>query len=255
MAEVPKLVVLHVSPWSERVRWALDHHGIAYRLVQHAPFLGERKLRKLVGKTDGQVTVPVLVDDGRVISQSWDIVVYADEKGDATTLIPSDKEAAIREWTRDVDNASSHGRALVMREMLASPGALDESHPPQVPTLIRPLLRPVTRYGSRWFARKYGLDLEAVAEHEQAVRDVLGKLRNAVKDGPYLLGGFTYADIVAATLLQGIAPVGDEYIRLGPATRAVWTRPEIAREFVDLIRWRDDLYREHRRRRASASAP
>ena len=143
--ELPKLVVLHVSPWSERVRWALDHHGIAYQLVQHAPFLGERKLRKLVGRTDGLVTVPVLVDDGRVIPQSWDIVAYADEKGDATTLIPSDKEAAIREWTRDVDDASSHGRALVMRAMLASPGALDESHPPQVPTFIRPLLRPVTR--------------------------------------------------------------------------------------------------------------
>jgi glutathione S-transferase len=255
MAELPKLVVLHVSPWSERVRWALDHHGIAYRLVQHAPFLGERKLRKLVGPTDGPVTVPVLVDGGELITQSWDIVVYADRKGDATTLIPTDKEAAIRAWVRDVDDASSHGRALVMRAMLASPSALDESHPPQVPTFIRPLLRPITRYGSQWFARKYGLNLDAVAEHEAAVRATLGKMREALKSGPYLLGGFTYADIVAATLLQGIAPVGDEYIRLGPATRAVWTRPEIAGEFVDLIRWRDDLYREHRRRRASASAP
>lgn len=250
-----ELVVLHVSPWSERARWALDHHGLAYRLVQHAPFLGERKLRRLVGTTDGPVTVPVLVADGVVIPQSWDIVVYADRHGAATTLIPSDKEAAIREWVREVDEASSHGRALVMRAMLASPAALDESHSPQVPKLLRPLLRPVTRYGSRWFARKYGLDLEAVAEHEAVVRKLLGKLRAAVADGPYLLGSFTYADIVAATLLQGIAPVGDEYIRLGPATRAVWTRSEIAGEFVDLIRWRDELYREHRRRRASASAP
>jgi glutathione S-transferase len=254
MTEVPKLWVLHVSPWSERAKWALDHHGIEYRLVQHAPFLGERRLRKLVGASNGPVTVPVLVVGDRVITQSWDIAVWADEHGDGTKLIPAGKEAAIRQWVQRVDEASRHGRALVVGAQLQSPGALDESHPPAIPSFIRPLLRPVTRYGTRWFARKYGLALDGVEAHEQAMRDALAKLREGLGSGEYLLGDFTYADIAVATMLQGIAPVGDEYIRLGPATRKVWTQPKLASEFVDLIRWRDELYREHRRHRASASA-
>jgi glutathione S-transferase len=47
--------------------------------------------------------------------------------------------------------------------------------------------------------------------------------------------------------MQAIVPVADEYLRLGPGTRAAWTRESLAREFADLVRWRDDLYRDHRR--------
>jgi len=251
---VAKLFVLHVSPWSERARWALDHHGLAYQAVQHAPFLGERRLRNLVGRTAGPPTVPVLVDGSTVLTQSWDIVVFADRKGDGPTLIPAEREAEIREWARRVDAASSHGRALVVGGMLRSPAALDESHPPLVPRWIRPLLRPVTRYGTRWFGRKYGLQLDEVAAHEQEMREALAAVREALGDSQYLLGTFSYADIVAASMLQGIAPVADEYLRLGPATREVWTQPQLSREFADLVRWRDELYHRHRRRRASAQA-
>jgi glutathione S-transferase len=247
MDDLPKLVVLHVSPWSERVRWALDHHGIAYQLVQHAPFLGEGRLRKLVGDTGRPATVPVLVDGGNVISQSWEIVAHADRHGRGSTLIPAAHEAAIREWVRIVDTASAHGRALVIGRMLRSPAALDESLPPAVPRWLRPLLRPVTRHGSRWFARKYALDLDAIAANEQKVADALEHLRRSLDGRRHLLGELTYADIVAATLLQGIAPVGDEHIRLGPATRTVWTNRELAERFAGLVTWRDALYREHRR--------
>ncbi|MBC8071849.1 MAG: glutathione S-transferase [Deltaproteobacteria bacterium] len=247
MDELPKLVVLHVSPWSERVRWALDHHGIAYQLIQHAPFLGEGRLRKLVGDNGRAATVPVLVDGAQVISQSWDIVAHADRHGRGTTLIPAAHEDAIREWVGIVDTAAGHGRALVIGRMLRSPPALDESLPPAVPRWLRPLLRPITRHGSRWFARKYGLDLDAALANERAVIDALDHLRRSLGGRRYLLGELTYADIVVATLLQGIAPVDDEYIRLGPATRDVWTNRALAEHYADLLTWRDALYREHRR--------
>jgi glutathione S-transferase len=243
----PKLIVLHVSPWSERARWALDHHGIAYRALQHAPFMGELRLRRIVGRRAGPATVPVLIDGDRVIAQSWDIALWADRQGDGALLIPAEHEPAVREWARVVDEASSHARALVVRDLLESPAALDESLPPEVPTWFRPLIRPITRYGTSWFARKYGLDLNAIADHERAVRTALEKLRSGLDGAPYLLGSFTFADIVAATLLQGIAPVGDEHIALGPATRTVWTRHAVATQFADLVEWRDELYRKHRK--------
>lgn len=90
---------------------------------------------------------------------------------------------------------------------------------------------------------------DAVDEHERALDAALLNLRSALGGATYLLQGtFTYADIVAATLLQGIAPVADEYMRLLPATRRVWTRPALVERFDDLVRWRDGLYGIHRRR-------
>lgn len=246
MAELPQLVVLHVSPWSERARWALDHHGIAYRTVQHAPFLGERRLRKLVGADAPQATVPVLVDGTHVLSQSWEIVRFADRTGSGTALVPEADEAEIVRWVAQVDAAQTHGRALVVRALLASSAALDESLPPEMPRWLRPMLRPITRHGTRWFARKYGLDLASVEEHEAAVRSLLDALRERLAGGRYLLGGFGYADIVGAAALQAIVPVDDRWFRLGPATRAVWTHPALAEPYADLIRWRDALYRDHR---------
>jgi glutathione S-transferase len=243
-----QLVVLHVSPWSERARWALDHHGIAFREIQHAPFLGERKLRKLVGPGPARATVPVLVDGEQVITQSWDIAAHADAIGNGAKLLPADRVAEIRAWVDELDAASNHGRALVIRGMLASSAALDEGLPPEVPGFMRPLLRPITRYGTRWFARKYALDLDAKGEHLQVLRSVLDRVRARLGGGRYLFGSFGYADIASASFLQAVVPVDDRWLRLGPATRAVWTQPELAADYDDLVRWRDQLYRDHRKR-------
>jgi glutathione S-transferase len=76
-------------------------------------------------------------------------------------------------------------------------------------------------------------------------------LRDAVAQGPFLVGGrFSYADIAMASLLQGISPVGSGFIRLGPATRRAWTRPTLEAAYPQLVRWRDNLYLEHRGRQA-----
>jgi glutathione S-transferase len=83
------------------------------------------------------------------------------------------------------------------------------------------------------------------------MRPALDRLEHAIKASPYLLGAFSYADIAMATVLQGIAPVGNGYIRLGPATRRAWTRPVLEQAYPNLIRWRDNLYLQHRGRAAS----
>jgi glutathione S-transferase len=113
-------------------------------------------------------------------------------------------------------------------------------------------MRPVTRFGLRWFARKYELSPGETAEYEDKMRPALDRLRSAVKRAPYLVGRFSYADIAMASLLQGISPVGNGYIRLGPATRRAWTRPTLQAAYAELVRWRDNLYLDHRGR---ATAP
>jgi glutathione S-transferase len=251
----PRLVYLSISPWSERARWALDHHGIEYELVAHVPVTGERRLRRLVGAGAGRVTVPVLLLPGEVIRESWDIARYADRHGSGTPLIPAERAAEVRQYDDLADRTMASARALVTARLLANPAALDETLPRDVPRWLRPCLRPLVRHGTRWFARKYTLTLGDPAAPTAALRAALTTLRERLaQSSPHLLGAFSYADIVMAGLLQGVAPVDDQYIRLGPATRAVWSQPALAAEFADLIRWRDALYERQRRPRQERGA-
>lgn len=93
---------------------------------------------------------------------------------------------------------------------------------------------------------RVGVDTD-LAPHEAAIREGLAALRAGLGGAAHLLGTFTYADIVMTNLLQAVTPVADEFMKIGPATRRVWTHPALAREFADLVQWRDDIYRHHRR--------
>jgi glutathione S-transferase len=251
VASKPRLVHLPVSPWSERARWALDHHGVDHERVVHHPVIGERRLRRLLGggrPRGPRATVPALILPDRILTESWEIARYADQHGSSPPLLPADRVADIRRYEELADRAMTAGRALISQALLANPEALDESLPPDVPAWLRPWLRPLARQGTRWFARKYDVRLDDTASPLASLRATLERLRaELAKSTPYLLGTFTYADIVMATLLQGVSPVSEDYIRLGPATRRVWTRTELAAEFADLLAWRDELYRRHRR--------
>jgi glutathione S-transferase len=242
----PALLSLRYSPWSERARWALDHHGLVYRLVQHEPFLGERRLRKLVGPRVERPTVPVLVAPGEVLRDSWDIARYADTLGGADKLIPAALEGAIRELAELAERTMVETRGLVTAALLASNGALDENAPRSVPKALRPLFRPLVRYGTHWFARKYTLELSDLETQRRTLARTLATFRERYGDRPYLFERFSYGDILFCSLLQAVKPVDDRYIRLGPAERIVWTQPALAEEFSDLIRRRDDLYAAHR---------
>jgi len=244
-----RLVILKISPWSERARWALDHHGLAYQTIEHAPFLGERRLRRLVGSRNERATVPVLLAEGQTLTESWDIALHADREGSGTKLIPEEHADEVRRWNTLADQAMAAGRALVVAAMLESPAALDESVPRGVPSFLRPALRPMGRYGMKWFGRKYGVHLADLPLHLAKMKAALQTHREALaKRSPYLLGSFSYADIVMASTLQGVSPVDNRYIQLGPALRRAWTREELAAEYSDLVAWRDRLYAQHRSR-------
>ncbi len=248
---VPALLALRYSPWSERARWALDHHGIRYQLLRHEPFVGERRLRRLTGKHVERPTVPLLVAGSEVLRDSWDIVRYADRHGSASALIPAELELAIRELHDLAERTMMEGRCLVTAALLASDAALDDAQPRFVPRFARPLLRPLSRFGTLWFARKYALELTDLDTPRRAIAETLERFRARYAGRPYLFDRFTYADIVFCSLLQGVSPVEDRYIRLSPAWRAAWTQPALAEKFADLVHERDRLYAEQRGSRRS----
>lgn len=109
----PRLVVLPISPWSERVRWAFDHHRIPYELIVHVPVVGERRLRRLIGAGSSRATAPALLLPGEVLRESWDIVCYADRHGAATPLIPAQWVEQVRRYGDLADRTMAQGLSLI----------------------------------------------------------------------------------------------------------------------------------------------
>jgi glutathione S-transferase len=193
-----------------------------------------------------------------VISGSWDIARYADEHGSGEKLFPKGSEEVIRAWHDRAETALGAGRALILQAMLDDPEAQEQSLA-FLPKALRKAARPMARVGTQFVARKYGSLMRDPSKGEAAMREALLELRSSLaKSSPYLLGQFSYADIIMATSLQGISPADDRFVPLEPAVRRAWTRERLAAEFADLLAWRDqicDAKRPVRRADESAKRP
>lgn len=245
-ADMPVFTAMPASPWSEKARWALDHHRIEYVEEAYTPMLSEPALRWRLRRARGRVTVPVLFAEGEAYTDSFDIAEYAERRGGGPPLFRRGLERAIAGWNQVSEAAMRAGRALVSFRVAGDPQAQSEALPDRVPGPLRRPLGPVARVGIRFLQKKH-----AVSDDEHVSRALLrarlGELRAALADGRhFLLGEFSYADIAMAAALQFVHPVDDRRIRLGPATRRAWTDLDLAGELTDLIEWRDQLYAARR---------
>ena len=239
------LVHFHVSPWSERARWALDSRGVSVRRIEHVPMLGEPVIRLWMRRPFAKVTVPLLIDDDTRLGDSLAIARWADARGHGPTLFPAAHDAEITRLNALSDRILRAGRGRVTPRLSRSEAACREALP-------RPLRRlgragsSMASLGARFVMRKYATSAVSEHDHLEVMRAGLDEVRAALAGQRYVLGAFTYADIALAVALQPVLAVGDDHIRLGPATRAVWTEPELAEEFADLVAWRDAIYDAHR---------
>ena len=235
------------SPWSERARWGLDHHGLAYRYHEHVPFLGEPLLR-LRGRRTGEarVTVPLLIHGDEVLMDSLQILEHADRCGQGEPLV-HDRDAVVG-WRDRLEPALAAGRARTTGLVLRDPEALREAAMAVSPGFVAGLLRPVAAHGARYLSRKYGFDVGDPTPMIETMRVALAAIRQGLEhDGRHLVGGrFGAADIIATNVLQFVQPIEDAYIALKPATRRAWSCPELAEAFGDLVAWRDEIYRAYR---------
>lgn len=242
-----QFIAINYSPWSEKARWALDLHRVPYQEQAYVPMLGEPALRLRLKRLTGRVTVPVLfADDGRILDGSLAIARFADlagAVGDGAPLFPAAALGDITRWNTLSDAILEAGRALSVAKAMDDPAARIESVPRLVPAPLRPL---VGQVGVVYLRKKYKLAFDreaALATMTAGLRE----LREALGGRPYLGDTLSYADLTMAVSLQLAAPVSDDYIRLGPATRRVCTEARILDELADVVAWRDRLYAKHRR--------
>jgi glutathione S-transferase len=235
------LFYLPISPWSQKLRCALRHHGIRYRERVYEPLIGELELRWRLNKWRGRVTVPVLFAPDRVLTDSFDIARHADRAGSAPSLFPETKTAELADWNARSERLLSAGRGSGMLRMLESPQAAHEMLPPGPAKRLSPQL---ALLGMRAFNRKYGITPEQRAHYDATVRSELLHLREALRgDRFYLLDALSYADYEMATALSVLSPVPES--SHGPAARAVMTDAQLSEEFADLRTWRDAFHARH----------
>ena len=151
---IPIVYALHYSPWSQRALWALEHHNIDFQYREHTPFLGEFALRRRgrAAGIQGRVTVPMLVLPEKVISDSWDIMCFADRVGTGVSLQTHRGEVA--DWIRLLEPAYDAARRRVTRKTLESKSALTEAAANTVPSWLAGPSRPIAALGARFFCPK-----------------------------------------------------------------------------------------------------
>jgi glutathione S-transferase len=248
----PVLYCLPYSPWSLKAEFALRHHRVEVARRVYRPLLSAPELRLRLRKLGGKVTVPVLFTDEGPITDSFEIALYAERVGKGAPLLPESKRAAIADWNACSERLLSAGRA---RAMVRASGDLDAAYEslPKVVSAV-PVLGPAfARSGLTWFKRKYEILEGEQDANAEAMRAELLRLRSALGDGRrYLLGDFSHADVVMAFALQGLRPLPQT--PLGPAMRRAMTDEQMCAEHPDLLRWRDDLQRDHELLPATSSS-
>ncbi len=240
------LTALPFSPWSEKAKWALDHHRVTYQYQVYFPLLGELKLRLQQRKLSGRITVPVLHTGETWLTDSFAIAQYADRIGGGTRLFPEGKLAEISEWNQRSEAALAAGRAVTMLAMAREPGAALAFLPSAVPAALKPLLLPVAKQALASFVKKYRMQDQADT-HESIYQHELDRLSQALSGRRYLIGDtLSYADITMALIVQGLSPVDERYMPRIPGVRPSASPTALQRRYADLITWRDELYAQHR---------
>jgi glutathione S-transferase len=231
------------APWTEKARWALDHHHIAYRYEEYSPLVSEPWLRIRARRWRGPISVPYLLGPRLSLGDSFAIAGEAERMGDGAPLLPADLVAAITVWNERSERLMRAGRAQILARTDADTAVAAESLPAFVPDALRPRLAGSVKVGTAYLRSKYAVRPVPDEELEPdlaAVRAAIGERHG------YLVGRFTLADVAIATALQVVRPHPQRPAGLGPAQREAWARPALAARWQDLLAWRDEMLERHR---------
>jgi glutathione S-transferase len=257
---VGELVGLGYSPWTEKARWSLRHHGIPFRYREHQILLGdallELRLRR-AGLVDREVTVPVLFAGENARLGSFEILEWAEQNSrTGRRLIPEGRRPEVLHFNLLADTIAEAGRALYMDRLRNSPrlqAAALPSYLPTKPAFIRRALLPLVTAALDSIDDQFQVSRKSPGDYtHQLLQCLVGlrKHREQESEGDFLLGsGFSAADLLVASSLSVVRPRPPRpgvASSLPPELVEAWTHPAFSREFEDLLSWRDRIYEKYR---------
>jgi glutathione S-transferase len=197
------LITIPFSHYCEKARWALDYAGVSYVEDGHVPGL-HRVATRRAGSAAG--SVPVLLVDDRALTDSTDIVAYADRAarpGRELSLEDPRGQADVEALEKQLDRElGPHIRRVLYFYLLPRPrlvfGLADQRTPGWERALLRgtfPLLRIAMRRAMR-------IEERTALESRDRTFRVLDAMEARLSDGRrYLVGDrFTAADMTLAAL-------------------------------------------------------
>ena len=203
-----RLLTIPISHYCERARWALEHAGIGYEEEQHLQMFHARHARRVTG---GSTSLPVLVtDEGQVLSDSRDILRFADQhRVRGRSLYPSDS-AALDE-VRALEDVYALDLGVESRRLMYF-HFLDWGRPAlrfnaaSAPAWERWTLRVGFPVAASVLRRFLDVREETATRAHARVLEVFDEVAERLGDGrPYLVGDrFTAADLTFAALAAAV---------------------------------------------------
>jgi glutathione S-transferase len=196
------LITIPISHYCEKARWALERAGVPYRERAHVQGVHRFAVRRAGGGT----TAPVLACGDRVLSESADIVAFADERAEPERrLFPADPAAAeeVRALEREFDTRlGPHGRRWMYDRLRGHQDVALAYNCTGVPGWERRAMPIVLPLMTRVIDRYLDISPATAAESEREFRAVFDAVAARLGDGrPYLAGErFTAADLAFAAL-------------------------------------------------------
>jgi len=202
-----RLLTIPISHYCERARWALEYAGLEYREEQHLQMFHYGPVRR----SGGGKTVPVLVtDDGEVLTDSAEIVQYADARAPSNRrLYPEDPTA--RQETLELEHMLTEPLGVEARRIMyehffrwGRPALVFNGG--RAPRYQRGLAWLAFPFFERYARGYLEVNEEKVSAAFVHVRRVFDDVQARLSDGrPFLTGDrFTAADLTFACMAAAI---------------------------------------------------
>ncbi|AXQ30880.1 glutathione S-transferase [Solimonas sp. K1W22B-7] len=243
----PTLYTFSVSHYSEKIRWTLDHAGIAYREQRLVPFF---HIPRILALTRRATSVPVLEAGAEVVQDSTRILEWLERQHAPFTLLPADPalRAEVMELEARFDRIGVHVIRQLFAETMRDKAATlalwsQDANPLQRRALS--LAYPLVRRGfSRLLQLSPGTMRKAVARIDEAADFIAERTQGG---RPYLAGDrLSAADITACALLSPLVCPEEHPVFGAPAYRRTVRMRAVRWDDHPGFEWVRGVYREHR---------
>ena len=242
-----RLITIGPSHYCEKARWALDRAGIAFTEEPHAPLVHWLYTYAATGTR----TVPALVTDNERITDSTDILQFADRAlAPDARLFPTEEplasEVGVLEARFD-DELGPVARRLAYCYITRDRELFLTLFAGSLPPVERALVTRVERVLRALLAKAFKVSPHAAARMREKLSALFGEMSERLEDGRAYLTGprFTAADL---TFISLATPA----ILIGQSAENIARLPADYRETVKELRetragrWALDVYARER---------